>query len=75
VDNVEGADRYVCIIPYQGKENDICGHWAADFELFSQHMANRHDGVLILEVEQQVAAPARAKHASAPEKPAVAAKE
>jgi hypothetical protein len=59
VDTVDGADRYVCIIPYAGMPDDVCGHWSGDFELFTQHMFQRHNGDLVIAqaVAPQVAAP------------------
>jgi hypothetical protein len=67
VENVDGADRYVCIIPYAGLPDDICGHWAVDFELFSMHMEQRHNGDLVAQaVTPQVATTApRAGQAAA----------
>jgi hypothetical protein len=55
VDNVDGADRYVCIIPFAGLPDDICGHWSGDFELFTQHMFQRHNGDLVQEGAPNVA--------------------
>jgi hypothetical protein len=55
VENVDGADRYVCIIPYMGKEGDICGHWSTDRELFIQHTFLAHNGDLVQEGAPNVA--------------------
>ena len=41
--------QYTCLIPHAGKPDDICGHQATDLDLFTQHMMQRHAGVMIPE--------------------------
>jgi hypothetical protein len=71
--------QYTCLIPHAGKPDDICGHQATDLDLFTQHMMQRHAGVMIPEPapkgDRAAQAAVRQAKAHVAEKPADAAKE
>jgi hypothetical protein len=49
VNHIGDTERYVCIVPYAGMPDDICGHWSPTLELLTQHMQQQHHGVMIEE--------------------------
>jgi hypothetical protein len=51
---------YVCVIPYAGREGDICGWWSADLDGFTQHMNQQHAGVMVAEPAPKGDRPAQA---------------
>jgi hypothetical protein len=75
-ETVDSVTHYICIVPDAGHEDGICGHWATDLDLFTQHQWQRHAGEMLAEpVAEPVAmsaktpqAPARESKASVPEK-------
>jgi hypothetical protein len=64
VETQDGVTRYVCLVPDAGHEDGICGHWATDLDLFTQHQHHRHAGQMVAE---PAPASVKAGHASARE--------
>jgi len=72
VDHVGDTERYVCILPYMGMPDDICGHWSPTLELLTQHMQQQHAGVMIEETataeeDEDIPEPTTAAPSSSPE--------
>jgi hypothetical protein len=73
VENVDGMDRYVCIIPYADKPDNICGHWSPDMELFTMHAFIAHNGDLVAQAVTPQAAAAAPRVGQASAAPAASA--
>jgi hypothetical protein len=79
VDKDDETTTYTCLIPDAGKPDALCGHQATDLDLFTQHMMQRHAGVMIPEPapkgDRAAQAAVRQAKAQVAEKQAEAAKE
>ena len=56
----DDTTTYTCVIPYAGKEGDICGWWSADLDAFTQHMQQQHMGQMVAEPAPKGDRPAQA---------------
>jgi hypothetical protein len=70
VEQVDDVTRYVCIVPDAGHEDGICGHWATDFQLFTNHQVLRHAGQMVEEPAGQPVAGVASKSEKTPQAPA-----
>jgi hypothetical protein len=60
VEKEEDVTLYTCLVGDAGRPDGICGHEASDLDLFTQHMAQRHAGLMVVEPAPKGDRPAQA---------------
>lgn len=56
----DDTTTYTCLVSDANGPEGICGHWTRDLDLITQHMQQRHQGIMIAEPAPKGDRPAQA---------------